>query len=204
MSAPAPAPGPSRGDRAGLWAFVGAGAAITVATAVFAIMRIVELLGPDPAPVEVRFAGLPIEVPAGSGALPAELEAATIRVTDMPVASLAAGVAAPVITALVTAAVSACLIALAISVLRGTIFSRRNTRLVSVAGIVGLVGYAASELCRTMLANGALAWATDRQVDNIVFGVAPAPYILAAFVIALVSTVFVVGERLQRETEGLV
>jgi hypothetical protein len=37
-----------------------------------------------------------------------------------------------------------------------------------------------------------------------VFGVAPAPYVLAAFVIALVSTVFVVGERLQRETEGLV
>jgi uncharacterized integral membrane protein len=164
MSTSAPAPGPSRGDRAGLWAFVGAGAAITVATAVFAVMRIVELLSPDPA----------------------------------------AGVAAPVITALITATVSACLIALAISVLRGTIFSRRNTRLVSVAGIVGLVGYAASELCRTMLANGALAWATDRQVDNIVFGVAPAPYVLAAFVIALVSTVFVVGERLQRETEGLV
>lgn len=195
---------PSTGDRAGLWAFVGAGAVVTIITAVLAIQRIVELLGPGPAPVEVRFPGLPIELPTGTGELPAQLEAATIHVDDMPVASLVAGVAAPVLTTLVTATIAACLIALAISVLRGRIFSRRNTRLVSVAGLVGLVGYAASELCRTMLANGALAWATDRQLDNIVFGVAPAPYVLATFVIALVSTVFVVGERLQRDAEGLV
>ncbi|WP_336651995.1 MULTISPECIES: hypothetical protein [unclassified Leucobacter] len=195
---------PSTGDRAGLWVFVGAGAIITVVTAVLAIQRIIELLSPGPTPVEVRFAGLPIELPAGTGQLPAQLQTATISVDEMPLASLIAGVTEPVLTTLVTATVAACLIALAISVLRGRIFSRRNTRLVSVAGIVGLVGSAAAALCRTMLANGALAWASDRQLDNTVFSFAPGPYLLATFVIALVSTVFVVGERLQRDAEGLV
>ena len=195
---------PTRPDRVGLWALIGAGAVIAVVTAGLAAARIVELAGPGPVPVEVRLPGLAAELPAGASTLAVDVEAATIHVSEMPLASRVAGIAGVALTALVTASVAACLIALALSVLRGAIFSRRNTALVTTAGMVGLVGFAAAELGRTMLANGALAWATDRQVDNAVFGVAPGPYVLAAFVIALVSTVFVVGERMQRETEGLV
>lgn len=195
---------PSRSDRVGLWVFMIAGLAITVSTAVFAAIRIAELLGPGPIPVEVKFAGLPTTLPMGERSLPLDITTGTIRVTEMPLASLIAGIAAPVLAMLVTATITACVITLAVSVIRGQIFSKRNSRLVAAAGFIGLIGFAAVNLCNTMLSNGALAWASARRIDNVVFSFNPGTYILAAFVIALVSSVFVIGERMQRDTEGLV
>ena len=195
---------PSTSDRVGLMIFIAAGLAITVTTAVFAAIRITKVLSPGPTPVAVEFAGLPAEVPAGRGTLTLDVASATIEVTDMPAASLFAGVAAPVLSTLVIATIAACLIALAISLMRGHIFSRRNSKLVVTAGFTGLLGFAAVNLFQTMLANGALAWASHREIDNMVLSIQPGIFLLAAFVIALVSSVFVIGERMQRDTEGLV
>lgn len=201
---------PSRSDRLGIWCFVIAGIAITVTTAVFAAIRITDLLGPEPTPVEVQFTAQPADLELGgsageaTSALPVAVTSATIHVTEMPAASLIAGIIAPALTVLVIGAITACLILLAFSVLRGQIFSKRNSRLVTAAGIVGLLGFPAVNLCHTMLANGALAWASNRQIDNTVFTMQPGVYVLAAFVVALVASVFVVGERMQNDTEGLV
>lgn len=195
---------PSRGDRVGLWIFIAAGLAVTIITAVFASIRITELLGPGPTAVEIEFAGLPTEVVWGQSTLPIDIATGTIDVTEMPGASLVAGVLAQVIVALVTATIAVCMIMLAVSVIRGKIFSKRNSRLVATAGFTGLLGFAAANLCNTMLANGALAWATDRQLENIAFSFSPGGFLLWAFVIALVSSVFVIGERMQHDTEGLV
>ena len=195
---------PSRADRVGLWIFIVAGLALTITTAVFAAIRIATLLGPGATPVEVEFAGLPTELAAGTSTLPVELTSGTIHVAEMPMASLVPGVAAPVLAALVTATIAVCLIALAGSIIRGQIFSKRNSRLVAVAGFTGLIGVAAVNLFETMLANAALAWVTDGQIDNLVTSFSPGSYVLAAFVIALLCSVFVIGERMQRDTEGLV
>lgn len=204
MTAPSRPYRPSRSDRIGIWGFIVAGVVIAIGTAVAATARIAEIAATGPVPVPVQFAGAPGNLDAAAGGLAVRVDLATIQVTEMPLASRIAGVAGPAISALVTATVIACLIVLAVSVIRGAIFSRRNTLLVGTAGAVGLVGTAAAELCRTMLANGALAWASERRLENVVFSVAPGPYVVAAFVIALACTVFVVGERIQRETEGLV
>jgi tetrahydromethanopterin S-methyltransferase subunit E len=45
---------------------------------------------------------------------------------------------------------------------------------------------------------------SDRTFDNAILSINPFALILGAFIAALLSTVFAVGERLQRETEGLV
>lgn len=198
---------PSKGDQTALWLFIVAGAALTVATVIGGISRIIEVLAPGPTPVQVNLpSGTNTEVPYGTGGatLSLEIEQATMHATDIPATSVAAGVAAPLLTILVTATIAACLIALAISVLRGAIFSKRNTWLVTVATATGILGYGVIMLCNTMLANGAMARATGGELDNMVFSFELAPLILAAFAIALIGSVFVVGERMQRETEGLV
>lgn len=194
----------SRGDRGALWTFVGVGIALTITTAVFAVIRIATLLGTGPTPVEVEFAGLPAEVRAGTAQLPLEVTSATIQVTELSTVALFAGIASPVLTSLLTATIAGCLIALAVSLVRGQIFSKRNSRLVVSAGLTGLIGFVAVNLLNTVLANDALFGATGGQSSYMVLSVQPGAYLLAAFVIALVSSVFVIGERMQRDTEGLV
>lgn len=195
---------PSLGDRMGFWIFIIAGIALTVTTAVFAAIRIAEILGPGSIPVEVDFAALPAEGPAGELPMGMEVTSGIIRVRDMSMAALFAGIAGPALTTLVTATIAVCLIVLAISIMRGQIFSKRNSKLVVAAGLTGLLGFAAVNLFNTMLSNEALASVSAREVNSIVFSVQPGTFLLAAFVIALVSSVFVIGERMQRDTEGLV
>ena len=55
-----------------------------------------------------------------------------------------------------------------------------------------------------MLANATVAQITDNGIDNAVISVEPFTFILGAFVIALICTVFSIGDRLQRDTDGLV
>lgn len=197
---------PSRADRIGLLIFIAAGIALTALSAAASIERIIELLGPGPKQIQAQFLDTAVEIPYGEtgNTLAATLKLARIEVAELPFASLIAGVAGPLATTLVTASVAIGCIALATSVMRGHIFSRRNTRLVAVTGGIGLLGFAFARLCDTMLANGAVAWATGSALGSAVFTVTPAPFFLAAFVLALLTTMFTVGERLQRETEGLV
>lgn len=197
---------PSRGDKWSLIAFIVAGAALVAGTAVFSIVRIIEILKPGPTVVAVTFADFTAPLPYGTGGaqLPVAVDTGTITVTELPLASTIAGVLDPITALLVITTVTGCLVALSFSLMRGTVFSRRNTWLVAAAGIVGLVGYGAKLLFETMLANGAVAWATDREYDNLGVTVPLGPYILAAFAIAMICTVFSIGERMQRDQEGLV
>lgn len=194
----------SRGDRGALWAFIFAGIALTTTTAVLAAIRISSLLGPGPTPIEVEFAGLPAETVVGTSTLSFDVTSATLEVTELSPVALVAGIAAPALSTLVTATIAVCLIALAASLIRGQIFSKRNSRLVVTAGLTGIIGLVAVNVLKTVLANDVLFGATDGQSNYMVLRFEPGTYLLAAFVIALVSSVFVIGERMQRDSEGLV
>lgn len=195
----------SRGDKASIWAFLVAGAAIIVTAVVQAANRLGEVLGSGPTPVHIAMPpGTQSSIPYPGGSLDVEVDTAVMQAQELPLASEIAGAASPIVWALVTISITVCLSLLAVSILRGRIFSRRNTRLVTIAGLTGLIGYAFAKLLDTMLANGAVAWASDQELDNLVMSVNPFAFIIAAFAIAVVATVFTVGERLQRETEGLV
>lgn len=196
----------SRGDRAGLIVFCIAGVAIAVNFVVYSIFRIVELARGTDVPVIVEFSGEPVEVPLGTGGgtVPVGLDQGTITAAVLPPIATVPGIIGQVIQVVTILVVIGCLILLSRSIFGGKVFNRRNTGLVMTAGITGLVGFAAVRFFENMLANATVAVVTDNAVENLSMTVEPVTYILAAFVASVIGTAFVIGDKLQRETEGLV
>lgn len=196
----------SRGDTGALIAFCLAGVAIAAYITIFSLIRIVTLLGGASVPVMVEFVDQPVDVPLGAGGadITLELDRAAINASALPPIAVTTGVIGQILQIVTIVLVIGCLLLLARSILSGIVFSRRNTRLVMVAGLSGLFGYAAVQFFDNVLANATVASETDNAVHNAVISVEPFTFILAAFVISIIGTAFVVGDRLQRETEGLV
>lgn len=196
----------SRGDAGALIGFCIAGVAIAAYITVFSIIRIIELVSGGRVPVLVEFVDQPVEAPLGAGGadITLELDRAIMTADQLPPTATVPGVLGQVIQILTIVVVIGCLMLLARGILAGTVFSRRNTGLVTTAGITGLLGFAAVQFFDNMLANAAVAAVTDNSVDNAVISIEPFTFVLAAFIIAVISTAFAIGDRLQRETEGLI
>lgn len=196
----------SRADRVSMWILIAAGAAIAVATAIFAGIRIVEVLGNSNVEVLGEFAGTLAQAPIGpDGALvEVELDRAVMTVSSLPVAGVAALVLQQLALVATIWTLVATLTLVTLSAMRGHTFNRRNTRLVGAAGIVGLVGFAAVRFFENMGANAAFAQVSDSTFSNVIMSIDLFPFVLGAFIAALVGTVFAVGDRLRREAEGLV
>jgi hypothetical protein len=195
----------TRGDRSALIGFCVAGLAIAAYFVVFSTLRIIELARGTDVPVLVEFMDAPVQIPLTTGdSVTAGLDRATLTASSLPPIATAAGIIGQVVQILTIVAVIGCLILLARGILSGRVFSRRSTVLVMAAGITGLVGFAAVQFFDNMLANATVAAVTDNGIDNAVISVEPFTFILAAFIIAVIGTAFVIGEKLQRETEGLV
>lgn len=197
---------PSRGDRGAIWVFIVAGAAIAIAITVSAVMRISELLSGGKIQVAARFADQSATAALGPNGHDVEvgLDRAILS-TEVPAFSVWSGVIAQVVLAVTFIAVILCLILLSRRILRGQIFGRTSTRLVVTAGMAGLLGIPMVYFFNNMLANGAIAQVSSpSEVDSVAISFDFFPFVIAAFAVAIICTVFVVGERLQRETEGLV
>ena len=196
----------STGDRFGLMFMMIAGSALAVGAVVSAIARIVEVLTAESVQVLAEFADTPALAPIGvNGAdLTVELDTALLTVTDLPGTSLWSIVIRQVLMAAAVVIVVTCLLLLSRSVLRDRVFSRTNTQLVTTAGLTALLGAAAYPFFGNMAANGAFAALSDGTFDNVLMAVDVSSLLMLAFIAALASTVFTVGARLQRETEGLV
>lgn len=196
----------TRADALAMFALMIAGAVITIWVAVTSIGRIVEALPNRDVPVLGYFSGTPAQAPIGvdGAGVPVELERARFTVEELPLASLWALVLQEALTIATVVVVVGALIWLGLNVTRGQIFSRANTRLVITAGTVGLFGYFAVPFFGNMVANGAFARISERTFDNVIYSIEPLPILLGAFVVGLAGTVFTVGERLQRDTAGLV
>lgn len=196
----------SRWDAAAMWFYALLGAAFVVWTIVLAVRRIIEVLTAQVVPVPAEFSGTPADAPIGPGgaAVTVELDRAVLLPPELPIASTVALVLEQlVIVASVTVTVG-CLLWLTWGVLHGWLFSRRHTALVATATTAALVGFAAAPFFGNMGANGAFAWISERTFDNVIIAVDPVLWFGAAFIGAIVTTAFSVGDRLQRETELLV
>ncbi|MFG6444299.1 hypothetical protein ACFXQA_03400 [Microbacterium sp. P07] len=196
----------SRSDSGALVGFMIAGAVIAVWTVVRAVIRIAEVLSGGAVRVPAEFRGTLADAPIGPGGAPVqvELDRAVLVAGELPAASVGALVIEQVVLAATIVIVVGALIWLTSNIVRGRIFSRQNTVLVMTAGLTGLAGYCAVPFFANMGANGAFARLSDRTFDNVVMSVDVFPLLFLAFLAGLVGTVFAVGERLQRETEGLV
>lgn len=196
----------SRGDTAALIAFCVAGVVIAASITVFSIIRIIELVRGVQVPVLVEFAGdtPTVDLPmTNGGTVAVGLDSATITAPQLPAIAAVPGIIGQVLQIVTIVVVIGCLILLARSTLSGRIFSRGHTALVATAGITGLVGFAAVRFFDNMLANATVARITDNGIDNAVISVEPFTFILGAFVIALITTVFAIGDRLQGENATL-
>lgn len=194
----------SRGDAVAMAMFIATGVAIAAWTLWSAAARIIELAGGRDVPVLVEFLGSPAAADLSSGMLEVQLDRATVVAPTLPPMAIIPGVLGQLALIVTIGGVVACLILLSRNILRGRVFTASNTRLVMIGGMTGLVGAAATRFFDNMLANATMAELTDGPTDTAVISIEPFPFLLAAFAISVVGTVFVVGQRLQRETEGLV
>lgn len=196
----------SRGDVWSLWLFIAAGAAIAAFTLINGISRIVELVGNANVTVPAVFQGTRAEAPIGPDGelIEVELDRAVLTVEALPAASVGAGVLEAVTVMLATTTVVVLLILLNRELVRGRIFSRRNTKLATSAGFVWLAGVVLAPALGNMVANGAFARVSDRTFNNVVMSVDLQTLVFSAFVVAFIASIFMVGARLQRDQEGLV
>lgn len=193
-------------DAVSLGVFMVAGVAIAAWSIVAAVLRIIDVLPGRDVPVLAVFHDTPALAPIGPGGADAAviLEQAWITASELPVASVWALVIQQIVQAGTITTVVACLLLLVRGILRGTVFSRRNTTLVTVAGLTALIGFALVPFFGNMGANGAFAAISEHTFDNVIMSSDLMPFIVIAFVAALGSTVFTVGDRLQRDTAGLI
>lgn len=196
----------SKGDAVSMAVFMVVGAAFAVFSVVQAIIRITEVLGGGDVRVFAQFAGTPAQAPIGpnGAAVTVELDTAYLLAPDLPLASIIALVLEQLVVAGAVVTVVATLLVVTWNVLHGRMFSKANTRLVATAGIVTFLGVALAPFFANMGANGAFARLSERTFDNVILSAGLVPLFAIAFVAALAATTFTVGERLQRETEGLV
>jgi hypothetical protein len=135
---------------------------------------------------------------------------AYLRVSDLPAAASAAVLAQIILGALTGIVLLILLFLLCRNLIRGIAFDRANTRILSWASAALFVGYllstqaggAASRMALSTI--GAEAWTCLIGCPG---GAAPAvdysPYVLA-LALGVLAGAFRVGERLQKDTEGLV
>ncbi|GAA2885109.1 DUF2975 domain-containing protein [Microbacterium esteraromaticum] len=194
----------SRGDTISLALFVIAGVGIAAWTAWNVAARIAELAGGGAVQVLVEFLDTTADARIGETTLPVELDRGAITVEGLGTMGTVSGILGQLAFGLTVIVVVACLITLSRNILRGRVFSKTNTRIVAIGGGVGLVGAAAAHFFDNMLSNAAMAQAVEGPFDTAVISIEPFTFVLAAFAIAVVGSVFVVGDRLQKDTEGLV
>ncbi|MFL0412082.1 hypothetical protein ACH0AH_12975 [Microbacterium paludicola] len=194
-----------RGDRFAGW-FTAALAAIGgIWIVVQAALRIAEVVRGTDVPVLAPFAGEQAELPIGPGGSPVTVtvDQAVIAGNGLAPITSVSLVLEAVVVALGLLAALACLALLCINLARGIAFSRPNSRLILIGTIALLVTWAAGGLFRTMGVNGTFAAVSEHSYDNVIFAADLGPA-LAILALGMIGTAFGVGERLQRDTEGLV
>jgi hypothetical protein len=192
-------------DRQTMWFFIVVGAALVGWTAYAGIVRVVDVLN-GRIDVPAEFAGTMADAPIGPDGQMREVEllSAFLKPETLSVAGTGALILEVALSIASIATAVGCLIAVTISVMRGRVFSKRNTVLVGVAGFAWLAGLAGVPFFGNMVANDAFRSISDGTFDNVIASVQLSSLFLAAFVVAMAASVFSIGERLQRETELLV
>ena len=197
----------TRNERADLWAAVIVGAIAAVAVVVIAAIRVAGLFTPEGISVAVPIAGVSAELPLGPGGAPVAgaVTEARLVVGDVDALSISSLVGAIVVSAVAYLLTIGFTVKLSINLMRGRAFSRQNSRLVYGISIVVMAGALASTLLEIMGLNGVYAALGGPEFDgHIALYWANWPIYLAAIGLGILAIAFRVGERLQRDAEGLV
>ncbi|MFF1528878.1 hypothetical protein [Cellulomonas sp. NPDC058312] len=191
---------------ADLWSVLVVGAVVIVASLVRLVGDVARLLPNRDVPVDVLLTGAHVELPIGPGGalVPATVDGAALPVSDMPVATFASALGAAAVPPLATIAVTVCVLLLCRQMLSGQFFSRTATRLITAASVLVAGGWALHLAFTVMATNGVLALVADPAVADEVRTPVSWTAILAAMAVGALAAAFGAGERMQRDTEGLV
>ena len=194
-----------KSDRLGLFLAVGFAVLGVIAAIVTTVRRLIEVAPGHNIPVLLPLTGHTAQLPLGpDGALVATaLDSGTVVLADPTPGMLFALWAAPIV---VGVAWAICLVIAALMLLRlarAQIFSHGSARLVYAAAAVVTVAWAVGSILNAMIATGTFTTLSDDTLDPVYVEVSLAPAI-AVLALAAVGVVIQVGERLQRDTRGLV
>lgn len=189
-----------------LWTAVVLGVLVIVGTLVTAVRRVIEIAPNQDVPVDVTVTPQqrPISIDGVGEAVPVELDSGTVIVSDLPVWSHLAALAAVVVPALAVIAVALCVAWLCRNLASGVFFSGTNTRLVTATSLVILAGWLLTTVATTVAANGAYRRLSDGSGEFEVTMDLSFFYLFVAMVVGCLAGAFRAGERLQRDTAGLV
>lgn len=193
--------------RADVWFTLALAIIAIVVTVVDAVTRLAEVLPNRDVPVEVQLSTStqPIAIEGVGESIPAELDRFTVHVSDLPFATYMSAIAVVLVPALAVVAVLVCLTWLLRNIGAGEFFSRTNTRLVTTAALVAVLGWVLTTAFSTAAANGALAQlSTDPEPAFAITMNISFVYLFVAMVAGCFAAAFHTGERLQRDSEGLV
>lgn len=196
----------SRGDMIASSVFFIAGAAFIVTSIVGAVSTAVGLLGDSAPRVFAQFSETPAEAPIGpdGSSVTVQLDSAYLLPGQLPIASVVALILEQVVIVAAVTTVVTTLLLVMWSILRGRVFGRRNTSLVGTAAVAAVVGVVLAPFFGNMGANGAFAAISQGDFSNVILSANLAQLFGITFLGALGTTVFMVGDRMQRDTEGLV
>lgn len=198
-------PSLSRSDRIGMYATIVLGV-IGAASVLFAtVTRIIEVAPNRDVPVLVPFTGETAQLPIGPGGalVTVEVDQATVIVPEPAVATHFALVAQPIVIGLALLLSIALLCLFCWNLARGRAFHRSTTRIIFAAAGTVLGGWVLGSLFTTMSVNGALSAVSEYSYEGVLFSTDVVPPIVV-LALSAIGAAFQIGERLRRDTEGLV
>lgn len=193
--------------RSDVWLTLGLAVLGIAATVWDLVTRLIEVVPNEDVPVDVQvFASQQSIAVEGVGdAVPVELERFTVHVSDLPVGTYVSAIGAALAPAVATVTVLVCVAWLLFNIGGGRFFSRLNTRLVTTAALAVVIGWVVTAAMTTAAANGALAQlSSESDAGFEITAHISFLYLFAAMVAGCIAAAFHTGERMQRDSEGLV
>lgn len=198
-------PSLDRADRFGMYMSIGivaVGAGITIADVV---RRLRELAHGGPFRVLVPLRGETADLPLGpDGALVhVDVETAVVRVADPAPATMFALWAHPIWNGVFVIVGLVIATAFFLRLARGRAFTTGAARLAYAGAATLLISWFGGAMLTNMTTNGALSALSDYSYESVIFEVSLAPA-LVFLVLGAIGLALQIGERLQRDTEGLI
>jgi len=199
------APSLSKSDRIGMYATIVLGLIGALSVLWATVARVLEVAPNRDVPVLVPFSGEAAQLPIGPdrAMVSVDVDQATVIVPEPALATHFALVAQPIINGLTLLVAIALLCLFCWNLTRGRAFHRSTTRLIFAAAGTVIAGWVLGSLFTTMSVNGALSAVSEYTYDGVLFSTDFAPPVVA-LALSAIGAAFQIGERLQRDTEGLV
>ncbi len=194
-----------RNDRIALYLSIILAAVAIVLAGWGAAQRLIEVAPGHDIPVVVPLSGEQAALPLGpdGAAMTVNVETATVVVQDPASATLFALWAEPIVQFLAIAAGMVVAAMFFLRVARGRAFERGTAALVTIGASIVAGGWFVGSILNNMTTNGALSAVSNYTYDSVTFTADLAPFIWI-LVLGAVAGALQLGERLRRDTEGLV